>query len=202
MEQYSYKSKDKIITVEDGDICIDAGACWGDTALYFASKAGLKGKVYTFEFVESSKKILNYNVSLNPHLKDNIELISNPVFDEDDVEISFIDNGPGTFISTEKINGNVSIAKTKKIDTLVAERNIPRIDFIKMDIEGAELKALHGSENTIKKFKPKLAICVYHDNKDFTEILNYIDCLNLGYKFYLGHYTIMQFETVLYATVK
>ena len=57
--------------------------------------------------------------------------------------------------------GRTSI-ETITLDDYVTARNLPRLDFIKMDIEGAELKALEGAQKTIRKYKPKLAICLYH----------------------------------------
>ena len=48
------------------------------------------------------------------------------------------------------------------IDKLVAELNLPSVDFIKMDIEGAEVKALHGGRATIAKYHPRMALSVYH----------------------------------------
>ena len=48
------------------------------------------------------------------------------------------------------------------IDKLVAELGLERVDFIKMDIEGAEQKALKGAQATLKKYKPRLALAAYH----------------------------------------
>jgi len=49
------------------------------------------------------------------------------------------------------------------IDKLVAELNLPSVDFIKMDIEGAEVKALHGGRESIAKYHPRMALSVYHE---------------------------------------
>jgi hypothetical protein len=68
-----------------------------------------------------------------------------------------------------------------------------------MDIEGAELNALHGAEQTIRTFKPKLAISVYHKPNDLAEIPSYLNNLGLGYEFFLDHFTIYGGETVLFA---
>lgn len=70
-----------------------------------------------------------------------------------------------------------------------------------MDIEGAEPFALKGAIETIKTFKPVLAIAIYHSIDDFIHIPKWIDSLNLGYKFYLGHYTIHSEETILFAQI-
>ncbi|MEJ8552675.1 FkbM family methyltransferase [Tepidibacter sp. Z1-5] len=67
-----------------------------------------------------------------------------------------------------------------------------------MDIEGAKLNALIGAKETLEKFKPKLTILVYHYINDFIDIFNYLESLNLGYKFYLYHYGIHREETILY----
>jgi FkbM family methyltransferase len=48
------------------------------------------------------------------------------------------------------------------IDHLVAELRLPRVDFIKMDIEGAEVRALHGAKETLTRFHPRMALCTYH----------------------------------------
>lgn len=71
--------------------------------------------------------------------------------------------------------------------------------YITMDIEGAELEALKGAENTIKKYKPALAICVYHKQDHLWKIPQYIHSLGLNYKLYLRNYTGCISETVLYA---
>ena len=69
-----------------------------------------------------------------------------------------------------------------------------------MDIEGSELNALRGAEKTIKKFRPKLAISLYHRQDDFITIPEYLNNLNVGYNFYLDHFTIHHEETVLFAS--
>jgi hypothetical protein len=48
------------------------------------------------------------------------------------------------------------------IDKLVEELKLERVDYIKMDIEGAEEKALRGGHETIKRFRPRLSVSVYH----------------------------------------
>ena len=75
-----------------------------------------------------------------------------------------------------------------------------RVTFIKMDIEGSEMKALKGAEGIIKQQKPKLAICVYHKPEDIWEIPAYILSLRDDYKFYFRHYCYWGIgETVMYA---
>ena len=68
-----------------------------------------------------------------------------------------------------------------------------------MDIEGAESLALNGAIKTIKKYRPKLAIAIYHSMNDFVSIPLWLKELDLDYKFYLGHYTLHAEETILFA---
>lgn len=203
IEQYAYKSDKKtIVEVEKGDIVLDLGACWGDTALYFASKTGNQGKVYSFEFIPGNIDIFNMNISLNPHLEHQIELIHQPVSNKSEEKIYFMDNGPASKIEFEPFIDQTGYTTTISIDDFVNNNIIDKVDFIKMDIEGAEYSALEGAVETIKRFKPKLAIAIYHSMDDMVDIPNWINDLNLGYKLFLGHYTIHAEETVIFAKVE
>jgi hypothetical protein len=84
----------------------------------------------------------------------------------------------------------------------MVQHNIQKVDFIKMDIEGAEPIALKGAINTIKRYRPKLAIAIYHSMDDFVSIPKWINDLNLDYELYLGHYTIHAEETIIFAKPK
>lgn len=76
-----------------------------------------------------------------------------------------------------------------------------KVTFIKMDVEGAELEALKGAEATIKRDKPRCAICVYHKPEDIDTITEYLHKLVPEYKFYMRHYSLCDYETVLYAVL-
>lgn len=89
--------------------------------------------------------------------------------------------------------------ETISIDEML---NGQRVSYIKMDIEGAEMEALNGAHNTINKFRPKLAISVYHKEDDLWNIPDYLHKEYPWYKFYLRHYTPITTETILYAMEK
>lgn len=73
------------------------------------------------------------------------------------------------------------------------------LSFIKMDIEGAELKALDGAKETIKNYKPKLYICAYHRNEDFFALPEKILSIRPDYKIYLRHHPyVPAWETNFY----
>ncbi len=72
-------------------------------------------------------------------------------------------------------------------------------NFIKMDIEGAELSALKGGIEYIKEQRPQMAISIYHSNEDFFNIPIYLKNNLNNYKYHIGHYTGGSAETVLYA---
>lgn len=98
------------------------------------------------------------------------------------------------------VNGTNAI-ETIKIDDAVAGYD-GKITFIKMDIEGAELEALRGAGKTIRKDKPRMAICIYHKPEDLYEIPGYLLSLVPEYRFQVRQYTSMNWETVLYVAVE
>ena len=87
--------------------------------------------------------------------------------------------------------------------TTVDEQVKEKISFMKIDIEGAELRALHGAEKQIQKNKPKLAVSVYHKPEDFLNVWKYLKNLVPEYRFYLRHHSQNSgTDTILYAIVK
>jgi len=188
------------IEAADGEVVIDAGACWGDTALYFAAKVGPLGRVFSFEFLPENLQVFRRNLDLNPHLKDRVVLVEHPVWSSSDQTLFINGNGPATRVELVPSAPNAPSIKTLSIDDLVARHGLDRLDFIKMDIEGAELSALRGAETALRRFRPELAITVYHSLSDFWAVPQFLEALGLGYQFYLRHFTIHAEETVLFAT--
>ena len=197
-KQYEYHRGDVHCKAEAGDVVIDAGACWGETTLYFAHEAGAKGTVVAFEFVPSNLEACGRNVDLNPHLKERICFVANPIWDSPGRKLHYLDWGPASRVTDDIEKRRDGTAETVTIDESLDRLGLARVDFIKMDIEGAELAALRGAEASIRKHRPKLAISVYHSLEDMETIPRYLAGLDLGYRFYLDHHTIYENETVLF----
>jgi FkbM family methyltransferase len=190
------------VHVRPGDWVLDCGACWGDTSLWFADQVGASGRVISFEFIPSSLEIYNANLEMNPELSERIELVTHPVADCSGKLIRCHDNGAASTFKielSEDQNGPLVEAKTISIDDWVENRNPEKVDFLKMDIEGAELDALYGAQETLKRFRPRLGIALYHQPEDIYRIPEFLMSLDLGYRFYLKHPTAEGFETVLLA---
>ena len=85
-------------------------------------------------------------------------------------------------------NPGEDIGHVIDLDTYVIEKGLPRLDFIKMDIEGAEMAALKGASLSITKWKPKMAISTYHRIDDMWTIPAYIKSLRSDYEFSFRHY--------------
>jgi FkbM family methyltransferase len=199
VKQYEYNKNGILIKAVKDDVVIDGGGCWGDTALFFANEVGAGGKVFSFEFIPNNIKIFEKNISLNEDLKASVELVRSPLWNNSTTKIHFKDFGPGSTVSLNGFSGSDGECITVSIDDIVAKRAINRIDFIKLDIEGAETSALQGASQTIKKFKPKLAVALYHDPSDFKQIPQFLKNLVPEYKFYFSHATIHGEESMLFA---
>ena len=179
-----------VFSPNDGEIIVDAGAYTGDTALRFLKWGGDKVRhVYSFEFDPLS--IAGFEENTRPYA-DKVTLIRKGTWDVDTVSSAETSCGLGSNINPE---GSTKV-QLASIDSELAD--VP-VTFIKMDVEGAELKSLMGAKNTIVKNHPRLAICVYHKPEDISEIPGYILSLVPEYKFCLRHYASNNWETVLYA---
>lgn len=168
------------------EIFVDIGGFDGDTSSDFCRLYSDYKKVYFFE--PSAKNMLSAKDKLK--LYKNIEYISCGLSDENGLLSFNPDAGSASAFSE---SGTTTI----EVSTLDLKVNEP-VTFIKMDIEGWELKALKGCKNHIINDHPKLAIAIYHKAKDFYEIPNFILSLNPNYNIFIRHYTEGWSETVMF----
>lgn len=194
-KQYRFERGPDTACEQPGDVVLDCGACWGDTTLWYASGVGADGRVLAFEFIPENLAILEHNRDLNPELGRRIDIIAQPVGARSGDRLRFNPKGPGSHESDE---GTVT-AETVAIDDLVARGVVPRVDLIKLDVEGAEAAALRGAAETIRRFRPRLAVSVYHRPGDWWSLARLVRALDPGYRLYLDHHTIHREETMLYA---
>ena len=178
-----------IIKPTDKEIFVDAGSFDGNDSRRFINWAkGNYDCIYAFE-----PDVNNYNKMIN-----NCSDIDNMVIE------------PFGLLDTEKqlrfTSGNTENSMfSEEGDVLIGVASLDNylngkpVTFLKMDIEGSEYQALEGAKNTIKEYKPKLAICVYHNHEDIIDIPMKILEFDDNYKFYLRHYSYLHTETVLYA---
>jgi FkbM family methyltransferase len=196
LEEYIYRSDRVKIEACPGDVVIDGGGCWGDTALYFADRVGSTGRVHSFEFDPENIRIFGENLRLNSGLRDRVQVVPFALWDVSGQQHGITGSGATSSLSASAPSG--SLAETRSIDDYVRAA-CGKVNYIKLDIEGAELNALRGAESTLRTFRPKLAVCLYHQMSDFVRIPAYLEGLGLGYSFYLGHVTRYHEETVLFA---
>ena len=88
--------------------------------------------------------------------------------------------------------------RTDTLDSLISEP----VDFLKMDIEGAELPALHGATRILKESRPILAISIYHSLDDLADIPIFLHEQMKDYTFFLRHHSFTVGETVMYGIPK
>ncbi|MEA2100295.1 MAG: FkbM family methyltransferase [Campylobacterota bacterium] len=164
---------------------LDGGGYIGDTATEVIKNFPDFKKIYLIEPISENIRIAKRELG---HFK-NIEFLECGVSNK---KTTLHFNEEKSFSSIYG-KGTQSV-KIDTIDNIVKER----VDFIKLDIEGAEQDAIDGAKETIKKYKPILAICIYHKAEDWYIIPQKVLEIESSYKIYIRHYMEGIFETVMY----
>ena len=193
---YCYKRGKALVDISEGDNVIDAGIGWGDSVVYLAAKAvsDSGGMYYAFDINQESASALSKQLALNPRLTNVSYFLKALSNTNGDLYISE-ESSPGSRVENTSTSRCI---ESIKIDTFIENQQCTKIDFIKMDIEGSEIPALIGAQETIKKYKPKMAISVYHKWDDLHKIPLLINSMRADYEFYLDCTTGFGGETILY----
>lgn len=169
MDQYDAKT-----FLKPDSIVIDAGANIGVFSI-LAAKLAQNGKIFAFEPVKNTYDILKKNVGQIPQ----VVVLNQGLGDKEksqeiltasrnvgmnamaDSELAlknkrYFDGSEKTYITT--------------IDNAVEKQKIQRVDFIKIDTEGYESQIIEGARQTIRKWKPTIAMSAYHRKNDKYEL--------------------------------
>lgn len=174
------------IQLKTHSVFVDGGGFDGQTTERFISACPSFLRVYYFEphaemMKTSQKKLSAYK---------NIEWFQYGLWSSGKILSFDASQGSASRISTkgqEEIN-------VVALDDIINES----INLIKLDIEGAEYDALTGAKNLIKRYRPQIAVCVYHDQNHFISIPEFLKSLHEDYRIYLRHYSQGVMETVMF----
>jgi len=159
-----------------GDVFIDIGAHIGKYSFLAAKKVGTNGKVIAVEPNPIAFKALKSGIKEN-RLTNVIPL--NIAVSNNNAIVQFYLSrwSVGSSMKVSEGSYNTIFVKSMTLDTLVSILKLNRVDFIKIDVEGAELEVLMGAINTLINYKPRLIIEVWDIN--FRNVMTFLQ--KIGY---------------------
>ena len=182
------------IDINEDDIVIEGGVFDGITSLKIAEYLN-SGKLYAFDpLIDNEKNELFTNKK--------ITIIKEALWNNTK-DLYFVNRGAGSYVSENYTNIPSSQKyikiKSQTVDNFIKNNEFTKFDFLKLDVEGAELNVLYGAIESIKKYRPKLAISIYHSLNDFFDIPYYLMNELQDYDFKIRLYSGALMDTVLYA---
>jgi FkbM family methyltransferase len=179
-----------IIRLSDNESYIDCGAFIGDTVEDFLKATdGKYKKIWAAEPDRNNYKKLTAYIS-EKKLTD-IEIVNKGIYSSSG-KLPFVESANMLSMIDEKSDNYIEV---DTIDNITASEPAT---YIKFDVEGAELEALKGAEQTIRKYKPTLGVSIYHKERDLIDIPLYIKKLVPEYKFYFRVHKKLAIDTVMY----
>jgi FkbM family methyltransferase len=156
------------VAPEAGNVLIDVGAYVGAYTILGALAVGPRGKVVAMEPDVVNRLQLQNNLALNEI--SNCIVIPNAAWSRSG-KVGWQRGAEPVWhaIQEELKSGSVEAVR---VDEVISEQALDRVDWIKMDIEGAELEALKGAENTLARFKPRLFIEVHNTTEAIRKFLD------------------------------
>jgi FkbM family methyltransferase len=161
--------------INPGDICVDLGANFGYYSLLLSDLSGKTGKTIAVEPNPYICELLKKTAIINEW---SFDVIEGAVSNKNGQAILTVENmylGGGTIMSLDENlpdRSRLNVA-TYTLDFLVSEKNLEKIDFIKMDCEGFEPFVLEGMNETIKK-NPQLKIVMEYSPYSYNDPANFI----------------------------
>ena len=150
------------MAVKPGDVVFDCGANIG-VFIRESLKAGA-AKVIAVEPAPENIECVRRNFKSELE-SGKVVLVQKGVWDKEDkltLRIDPTNSAADSFVIQTKDQTKTVEVPLTTLDKIATDLGLTKVDYIKMDIEGAEPNALRGAAETIRKFKPRLSISAYH----------------------------------------
>jgi FkbM family methyltransferase len=190
MEQYRHPR----VEVPQGGVFLDCGACCGETAVWAVMKGA--GTVHAFEPNPEALAFLRENAA--KYGKGRIDIVPCGVGNERST-VGLGRSDAENIGSTKIREGGDEGIQVVTLDEWAQERSVVP-DFIKMDLEGYEVRAIVGAQKLLVRHRPRLAIALYHSLEDYWNIPLLLKRIVPEYRFWCRKNEIYA-EFVLYASV-
>lgn len=177
------------------DVVLDCGSCIGEFAALFAAVVGPTGAVHLFDPVPLHLRFCRHQAALNPALAG----VLRPVQAAVGAMTAKVTGGTSDVDRISPGGLQVDAYDQITLDDYVSQASLTRVDFVKMDIEGAEPDALVGARGIIAQHRPRLAVSAYHRAEHLWEIPRLILAAHPGYRLFFGHHMPVKWESVFYA---
>ncbi len=171
---------------QEAEVFVDGGGYDGQTSLQLAAWNGAYRRIYYFEPVPAMMSVSRRALA---GLRD-VRFVQKGLFSRG-ARLRF--NAEAGSASGLSAQGQSEI-DVVRLDDEVRER----VTFVKLDIEGTEYEALQGMREHIRAETPTMAICIYHDQRDFWRIPCQVLEMNDCYRIYVRHYSESVRETVMF----
>ena len=162
---------DRICNLAKNHVVIDVGAHVGVFTFKASKEVGEKGLVISIEPNPYTFNLLKANINLNE--TKNVVPIRLALSNKRGNAKLFQSDHPRED-SLVNVKSKHVLVNLDQMDNVITKMNLERIDFIKIDVEGAELQVLKGAEKTLTDYKPCLAIGAYHKSDNIAAISNFL----------------------------
>lgn len=158
-----------------GDTVLDIGAAFGS---YVLPALALGARVVAFSPAPFDTKLLEINLGLNPELKKRCLVARDGLYSKDGWF------NPDVCRFSDKPEAGSQWIPVRSLDSFLLERpGIGRVDWMKLDVEGAELEVLKGAEQCLRMYRPRVLV----ENHEFqvkgieNQVRDYMVGLGIGY---------------------
>jgi FkbM family methyltransferase len=174
------------VNLQTGDVFVDGGGYDGETSSRFAARNKHYRRIHYFEPAPAMMAVSKRTLA---GLRD-VRFVQKGLFSRN-TRLAFDAEGGDA--------SRLSATGHTHIDVVCLDEEVPEpVTFLKLDIEGAEHEAIQGAAGHIRSNTPQMAVCIYHDQRDFWRIPLRVLEINDAYRLYVRHYSEGVLETVMF----
>jgi FkbM family methyltransferase len=167
-------------TPNQGDIVVDIGAAFGFYTIIASKRVGTSGKVVAIEAQRDSFKMLNRNIKLNQLT--NVVPLNYAVYSKE-TKVKLYNTYSIMPVSAGKSMNKFVEVNANTLDNILQEEKIIDVNWIKIDVEGAELEVLKGAHNVLSKSNDISLLIEVHGRNNYRPLIELLDSYNFILEF-------------------